>query len=239
MLETTECIPIENNGRSYTDCMEFSLLRFLHLILYSNEELESTGISHYKYSQNSNLNLSDDLIEYIKNNPEIHQKSVYYINSSGVQERELWSKFVSDRDYFQYYRTDGAELFTNIANIIIFCKRLLGIELDLNQDDEYILKELSNKLSIKNKKISISIESHDVTLIRANKSSITAYLSKEQEDIENLPNKFYPIVNERVLLNLQVGSYRYEWHLYGIYFKDKNIVSNNFITGHSVIMLKN
>lgn len=239
MLETTECIQIENNGRNYTDCMEFSLLRFLHLIMYSRDEIDLTGISHYKYSLNQNLNLSGDLLEYINSNPEIHQKSVYYTQSEGVHERGLWAKFVSDRDFFQYYRTDGAELFTNIDNIIIFCNRLLGINLDLNQDNEYVLQELSSKLSTKNKKIIVSIKSHDIILTRANKSSIIAYLSKEQEDIENLPNKMYPIVNEQTLLNLQIGLDKYEWHLYGIYFKDKSIVSNNFITGHSVIMLKN
>ena len=41
-LDTTECIMINNNGVKYTDCMEFSLLRFAHLLMADPEKIFKT-----------------------------------------------------------------------------------------------------------------------------------------------------------------------------------------------------
>jgi hypothetical protein len=71
MLETTECIPIRNNGRDYTDCMEFSLLRFLHMIFYSEYQIRKAGLSDYHLDLHPKLKLNQDLIEFVKTYPEI------------------------------------------------------------------------------------------------------------------------------------------------------------------------
>ena len=105
MLETTECIPIKNSGRNYTDCMEFSLLRFVHMIYYSKSE-DNPNIS--SYNQNITLHIHPDLRQFMNRFPQINIKGSYYLNGDGVIEREEWAKFVSDRPYFDYYRTDGA-----------------------------------------------------------------------------------------------------------------------------------
>jgi hypothetical protein len=42
-LETTECISINNNGKIYTDCMEFSLLRFLQIMMCDSGKVEKNG----------------------------------------------------------------------------------------------------------------------------------------------------------------------------------------------------
>jgi len=47
VLETTECIPINNGSITYTDCMEFSLLRFLQLLLYDPRQIGKDGFSFY------------------------------------------------------------------------------------------------------------------------------------------------------------------------------------------------
>lgn len=133
MLETTECIAIKNRGRDYTDCMEFSLLRFMHIIFYSESQMEFQGYSTYGLNLESTaFQPHPDLLAWMERFPRIYREASYYQEGDGVLEREAWAQFVSDRPYFEYYRTDGAELFTNIRNIAIFCKELLGmVELDL------------------------------------------------------------------------------------------------------------
>jgi hypothetical protein len=236
MLETTECIPIRNNGRDYTDCMEFSLLRFLHMIFYSEDQIRKAGLSDYHLDLHPKLKLNQDLIEFVKTYPEIYQSSDYYINSHGVKEREAWAKFISDRSYFEYYRTDGAELFTHVKNILILCKELLGINLDLTKDHKDNLKIVSSKLSTKNKIINIFINEEEKKVSSMPLSNIKKYLSKIQQDIYDLDNKNYNVSINNTLVSLQIGSNIYNWHLYEIYFQDNLPISNKFITGHSVII---
>ena len=128
MLETTECVQINNNERIYTDCMEFSLLRFLQLIMYDSNQI--TDISKSKYNLDIyNINDIDTLLitnfvelkSFIDNYPDIYKKAQYYLSDKiGLEQREEWSKLVSDREFFDYYRNDGAELFTSISNVINF-----------------------------------------------------------------------------------------------------------------------
>jgi hypothetical protein len=238
MLETTECIGIKNNGRNYTDCMEFSLLRFLHLIFYSESQLFLNKFSTYELDSNPNLKINSDLIKFIESNPKIYSNSTYYLNDKGVDERESWAKIVSDRDYFQYYRTDGAELFTNIKNILIFCYQMLGLELNLDYDDSNNLEILSKKISSEHKNISIKIFTQEKNVSKTHINNILNIISKEQDDMTNLPKKIYDVVTEKTVIDLQVNGYKYEWNLYGVYFLNETLVTNKFITGHSVITNK-
>jgi hypothetical protein len=110
-LETTECIEINNNGKLYTDCMEFSLLRLIQLLLFENKEV--VELDEWEYSKNIKYN--DEILEFIKKYPIIYRKAEYYLeNESGIQQRSDWASLVSDRNLLDYYRNDNAELFTSI-----------------------------------------------------------------------------------------------------------------------------
>ncbi len=236
MLETTECVSISNNGRDYTDCMEFSLLRFCQMVFYSQTEILDNKFSLFNTETNPKVNINDDLKNWISRYPKIYPKASHYYKKEGVMEREAWAQFVSDRTYFEYYRPDGAELFTNIHNIIVFCNELLGLNIDMDtNDDEFCLQMISNKLSVPTKKIEISIKEQTIIRKVLPISNIKCYLSKPQDDIHELKDGDYPIIFENCDLNLVIGNYNYTWTLYGVYFEDKNLVSNKFITGHSVI----
>ncbi len=239
MLETTECISISNNERSYTDCMEFSLLRFVHMIYYINPESDtstSTSTNTSTYNQNITLNINPDLSEFIQRFPIIHSKGNYYLNGDGVIERNAWAQFVSDRPYFDYYRTDGAELFTSIRNVIIFCKEMLGMDLDLTDDESDNLASISRNLVNSGANINMSINDETTTTTSMHINKIKMFLSKTQTDITTLKPNFYDVVITQSVLNLTVNNNQYKWNLYEVYFKDSKLVENKFITGHSVIM---
>ncbi len=234
MLETTECIPIQNNGRDYTDCMEFSLLRFLHLIFYSKDQIKENNYSEWVINQDNELiKINPDLNEWIKRFPKIYRNSSYYLGPDGKNEREEWAKFVSDRSYFDYYRCDGAELFTNIRNIIVLCKELLGINLDIDDDESNNLMKISKKLSeYTGKKIILLIEFEEYAVMEEKICNIKRLFSKPQPDIDNLDDIYYKIINKSSTLNLRIDEKLYDWSLTEVYFKENGIVSNKFITGH-------
>lgn len=238
MLETTECIPIRNKGRDYTDCMEFSLLRFAHMIFYSEKLLSSHDYSLWVFNPDSNLlKINHDLLKWISKYPNIYDEALYYTNKSqGVKEREHWAQFVSDRPYFEYYRTDSAELFTNVKNIIIFCKEILGIELYLENLESDNLRIISKTLSqYTGKKIKINVRYKEEEIIDMPIENIKRFLSKSQSDIDALENPTYKVISKRTILDLTINFIMYDWNLYEVYFLDEKLVSNKFITGHSVI----
>ena len=74
MLETSECIEITNNGRIYTDCMEFSLLRFLQLCTYDLDQIFTKKFSFYPDSIIHNELLSIFANKY----PIIYQDTAFY-----------------------------------------------------------------------------------------------------------------------------------------------------------------
>ncbi len=239
MLETTECISIKNLGRDYTDCMEFSLLRFTHMIFYSQEQIDKEKFSLWVFNSKSKLlNINKELLDWNSKYPNIYKEGSYYTStdSPGCIEREHWAQFVSDKPYFEYYRNDGAELFTNVKNIIIFCKEIFGIKLNLDDYEEDNLNLISKVLSeYTGKKIIISISSEENKSTNMDLNEIKRYISKPQTDIDNLKNPRYNITTKRTFLNLKINSILYEWTLLEVYFTNDNIVSNKFITGHSVI----
>jgi hypothetical protein len=142
-LETTECISIENNGRKYTDCMEFSLLRFLQMLTYDPtckvEDLEQIG-KHVMMSYISDMYENLQLKEFLQEYPHIYtsRKRYHHLVKEGLAQRAAWAKLVSDRgSNLDYYRNDQAELFTSVENIIKFIRTFfpeLDLDLDLNNN---------------------------------------------------------------------------------------------------------
>lgn len=230
MLETTECVQINNNGKIYTDCMEFSLLRFLHLILYIPEELKTIKKSKF----NTNYDITKDLKDFINFHPFIFPDADYYL-SGGIIERDEWAKFLSDRDFFDYYRNDQCELFTNISNIMKFFIKFFNMELNIN-NYELAFNKIAKTFSTPDKKISIDINFSKTNEIKMNMDNILKYLSRPEDKyiIENY-NKLYKIKQIYSRINIFINEDKYEWNLNELYFADDKLFENKFITGHSVI----
>ena len=244
-LETTECIEVDNFGKHYTDCMEFSLLRFIQMIFSSEKEINEELSSKYHIDLNHDLiEVHPDLQSYIERFPKIYKDGKYYLEGEGAKEREEWAKFVSNRTYFQYYRPDAAELFTNLYNIIMICKELLGMKLDLKDSEPDNIRIISKIISeYKGCKFKINIEDEVITTTYLPPKKILLFVSKTQPDFETLDKPKYSVITKQTVLHIMIENtiqkesyYEYNWNLYEVYFKDEGIVSNKFITGHSVII---
>lgn len=235
MLETTECIGITTKGRNYTDCMEFSLLRFLHICMYDKEQITNNGFSEFSNQSGCEDNL--EIMEFIKKYPKIYPDAEYYNwNSEGKKQRAEWSTFVSDRDFLDYYRNDGAELFTSVTNIIKFFNGFFNMELD-EKTPELSLDMIGKKFSNQNKSVNVKIKEIN-TKIKSDKiKNIMRYISRPDTEYKNYidDNEFYDVVESTTYLDIIVDGYVYYWMLYEIYFADSTLFSNKFITGHSVI----
>jgi len=227
VLEISECILINNNGRSYTDCMEFSLLRFMQLLVYDPKELsKELSLDNFCFYPNY---LKKKFIEFINKYPKIY-KCMDCINTN---ERQDWSIFVSDRNFFEYYRNDNAELFTNIKNILLFYINFFDLDLDLNNEQES-LNIISNKFSSKNKKIKINIKEKAENHKELKMKEIINMISRPDNEYEKLINKKFIVVERKTIIDIYINEHIYQWNLYEVFFSDK-LFKNNFITGHSII----
>lgn len=235
MLETSECIEISNNGRTYTDCMEFSLLRFLQLCTYDTNQIISNKHSFYPTEIIQNEMISSFIREY----PLIYPDSNFYdVSENGKKQREVWAKFVSDRDFLDYYRNDSAELFTSVENVIKFFNGFFQMNLDINKDKhQENLNKISKRFSNLNKNILLKIKSIDKQKNYLNMKQIIKYISRpESEYIKQIENsELYEIINSKTFINIEIDGHKYEWTLFEMYFSDYNLFENKFITGHSVI----
>lgn len=237
MLETTECIIVNNKGRKYTDCMEFSLLRFLHLLFFDEKEIQTNNFSKWNYDKNF---VHNDLQKFINKYPFIYRRGKYYEEIlKGKNEREKWSILVSDRNFFEYYRNDSSELFTNINNILLmfkhfFCLKLKITESEYNNDLNLIAKTFSTE----SKNIKFGIKSRNFNITNTTMQIINQYLSRIDEQyiskINN--NKIYKMIIKKTILDISINDDKYEWHLTE-YLLDQyhKEIDNKFITGHSVI----
>jgi len=237
VLETTECIKINNNGKSYTDCMEFSLLRFIQLLLFDLDEINESNKSLYP-----KIKYHDDISEFIKKYPIIYKNSEYYLEDDiGIKQRNDWATLVSDKDFLDYYRNDNSELFTSIINILKFLNGFFDLELDYNNITES-LEIISNKFSLPNKKITINLEEvkNNENLMKL--SDINKYISRPQTKSEidkfKIDSNKYNVVSKKSYINININDIEYEWMLFEMYFKDCTLFENKYITGHSVIIKK-
>ena len=231
-LETTECISIVNKGRSYTDCMEFSLLRFLQLLAHCPEQIEQSGYSDYSDKVNVGL-----IGEFIKAHGPIFKFEEYYLDekSPGVTERADWAEFVSDRDFLHYYRNDSAELFTSVANIIRFFNGFYNLDLSLAESDYgSSLKAIAKHFTTEQVKVSLKITDQVVNIRKLSMREIYRMLSRP-DDQYKLDNSIHSVCIANTTLGLGINDSNYIWTLYEVYFKDDKLFTNKYITGHSVI----
>jgi hypothetical protein len=233
MLETSECIEITNNGRTYTDCMEFSLLRFLQLCTYDLNQMITNNFSFYPNSIIYNNLLNNFINKY----PIIYQDTAFYeLSENGKLQRQSWANFVSDKNFLDYYRYDSAKLFTSVRNIIKFFNGFFRLALNINNHQES-LDKISKIFSNDKKKISLKIKYIDKQKMYLRMKEIMRYISRpETEYILHIKNKeLYEIITSKTFIDIKIDGFRYEWVLSEMYFSDPNLFENKFITGHSVI----
>jgi hypothetical protein len=259
MLKTSECVLINNKNRSYTDCMEWTLLRFMQILLCETTESNDSNDSNdsvYNYKinglENNLLNIDLQLKNYMSKYPNIYKNTNYYMSDEGINERAEWCELLSDHDnLFDYYRTDKAELFTCVKNILIFYKHFFGLDLDLSNgsvDDQTNLDIIANYFSeTTNKLIKLEIRTTEKENQKMSIDDMFMYLSKNdaefnaQRELDKRNNKKnrYKVVNSHTYIVITVNDSKYLWTLYELYINDTNLNFNNkFITGHSVISLR-
>jgi hypothetical protein len=222
-LDTTECISIVCNNQSYTDCMEFSLLRFAHLLMADPIEIKLYDKSKWMISNEQNP--SDEMKQFMEKYPFIYNDAKYYLNTNEAKEmRNEWSYLVSGKEYFEYYRDDQMELFTNIHNIKQFLTHVLGYP-----NPDKIFESLQSDIKTTHSK-------EDYTISEAIK-----WMSKDVSKYNEYNKKKYYIVHDncdRIKFKIKYDdnmSEEYLWQLRQIYFDSKYQIYNPFITGHSVI----
>ncbi len=239
MLETTECIGINSKGREYTDCMEFSLLRFLQLMLFSASQVSDQGSSSYPPKEDARLrDCSQDLLDYIHAHPTIEQSATHYnCSAEGKQERNDWAAFVSDRHFMEYYRNDRAELFTNISNIIRFYNGFFSLNLSI-ADHKASLNAIARHFSVEGgKQVEITLGATTSRQFNNTMEFYRAMVSRPDDEYASYCNngQRYPAKLKNTILYIMVDEQEYEWHLYEVCFEPSSPFRNKFITGHSVI----
>jgi len=254
MLEGTECIAIKNNGRNYTDCMEFSLLRFLQLLMYDKEQLcnylqssyvqkeliSEFNVAYVGKNQISNKSTYIELQEFIERYPNIYPYAKYYLsNQEGIKQREDWSKLVSDRDFFDYYRNDRAELFTSVENILNFFNGFFGMSLNICQEyHQQNLDIIVKKFSSSTKSIRIKKSEPIIEVKQMDVECAMRYLSRPDFDyIKHIYDETkHNVCFKTTKLFLWIDNYSYCWNLTEVYFENSELFENKFLTGHSVII---
>lgn len=234
MLETTECIPICNNGRTYTDCMEFSLLRFLHILMHDPIQMQKDSCSDYMTSEH--LNLNPELREFITKHSKIHCSARYYLSPAAEAERNEWATFVSGRGFFEYYRNDEAELFTNVRNVLQFLQHLVGLNVtyDAARDFNAVARAFASD--------SKHIQFYDISIDRVDYSmkmrDICRFLSKVDHGFTSKihQTKDYKVIRKTSYIPFAVNNAHYQWELTELLIDDDSF-DNKFITGHSFIRM--
>ena len=254
ILETTECIPIHNQQKRYFDCMEFSLLRFLH-ILCSHEQEENGNEFFYQVPSELEDDLDIELSIYMDKYPIIFLSADYYAeNIEGRNERVKWANFVSNRSCFEYFRNDYAELFPNLYNIFQFYQNFFQLPLlslatrNLNDPETKALIQenfqvLSTAFSTPQKKFQFEILSYSSDINRSSFPEILHTLSREDEEYSQseLINSTYPIpfIESETIIGIFINEKLcYKWYLTEVYFdQEKYSFKNPLLDGHSIIHL--
>lgn len=230
VLETTECIIIDNNGKIYTDCMEFSLLRFIHMLHYEPSDLSFFGYSNYKNIESC----KDYLLDFIKKYPLIYPKANYYLKEDGTIERNEWATFVSDKDFLDYYRNDKAELFTSVENIIKFFNGFYNMDLDID-NQQLSLNSIAEYFTTENKKISLKINNNSKNQILLYMSDFMCYISRPETEYCLDDPTIYKVIDSKTSIYIKINDDEYLWMLSEMYISDSDTHKNKYITGHSVI----
>ncbi len=228
MLETTECVLINNNGNTYTDCMEFSLLRFLQLLLYDSKEIHQQHSSPYpKLNQYHSI-----MKKHISMYPIIYKNASHYLEN--IDEREKWAILLSNLDLI-YYRNDNCELYTNTKNIYLFLNLFLSMKLDSDEDDSKNLEIISKQFTNKKKKVCLSIKENTVQKKEMPMKEIIGLLSRPDNELLHHIHKKEYVTTISNTISILIDDQHYEWKLTQVTI-DHSKYSNRFITGHSVII---
>ena len=233
MLETGECILINNQNRVYTDCMEFSLLRFLQLLTCDVNQLKINGFSDYNINR---IVLNNKLKNFIDNFPKIYKLLENY--EYNVKERSKWSETISDMNTIDYYRNDKSELFTSVENIFNFFETFVNINELKNMGDELSFQEkfdmIAYYFSTNDKEIKIVLENSSTKISKVNMKTIISQVSRPDNEYIKYLNQVFNVVDRNTTIYIFVNNKIYEWSLWEKFIVDDKI-KNKFITGHSVI----
>jgi hypothetical protein len=66
-------------------------------------------------------------------------------------------------------------------------------------------------------------------------NQIYELISRPEDEIKP-DKKNYDIVIANTVIRITIENNEYDWKLYEVYFKDKEVFTNHYITGHSVIV---
>eukprot|EP01038_Epipyxis_sp_PR26KG_P014126 gene14126-18954_t len=237
-LKTSECRFISNKSREYTDCMEFSLLRFLQLLGYDEGQMINDRQSSYSENIKSICsNIDNDLLEFINKYPFIYSETQPYISKDGIQQRSDWAEFVSDRKFLDYYRNDNAELFTSIENIFQFFNGFFQLDLLLENNPQENFDKIASTFSNNNKNIIININKIESYSMNKCMLDILDMISRPDDEYIKFvdDDTLYEIKVSTSYIDMNIDKYDYKWILYEVYFNNNDNISNKFITGHSVI----
>lgn len=229
VLETSECIPIQNDNITYTDCMEFSLLRFMQLLLYDAKQMSKEGFSHYPKDMGR-------LQEFVRKYNKIYKESGYYLGDAGKEEREEWACFLSRLDFMIYYRNDDCELFTCLENIYRFCNAFLGMKLVIDNEDQN-LQLIAQKFSNRNKNIILLVKERRIGKKEMKMKEIMDLLLRPDCEYFKQMEKRHFVTNTKTVIYICINNvHKYEWTITETYFDGQCEYANRYITGHSVIV---
>ena len=142
---------VDYNGEkiSYTDCMEFSVLRFMQVVLHDAATLGADGFPTRVDLELVNARCHPDVVRFFTSHPAILDAIEYDPNGSGFAARQAWARLVTRRPFFSYKRStsgiyrndvfDGIvtqpkgdawvfELEPCVGNVIAACRYFLGVD---------------------------------------------------------------------------------------------------------------
>jgi hypothetical protein len=227
MLETNESILVINSNFPNTDSMEFSLLRFLQLLLYDPKQITTDGFSYYPV----NIKCNEDLHYHMKEYPKIFNDIKYFL-TEGKIELSDWTLLLGGLPCFEYFSNDKCELFTNIENIYHFFNSFLYMNLDIRAGDQN-LEIISKKFSTINKKIRCSLKQRTITREKMSRKEIVDLQYNNDNEYQNDSNDKYDVIQRDTVILICINDIKYEWNLFETYF-DKD--SHRYIKGHSLIV---
>ncbi len=189
-----------NKDIEVDDCFELSLLRFLHLIFGSNGVINYTNLEKY---MDLTKKPCDDLNDFFLDNPGILNDPMYYYSDAGVNLRKKWVELLSERDFFEYKKSDYLinSTIKNFFNFMenFFPKLRVNRELSNNFLIEDIYSQLNfnwDSLELKygefQKVIGTSIHQSSIQNIVINKTPVFVWeMSIIKEVIEDNPVEVY------------------------------------------------
>ena len=139
----------------YPDCMETSVLRFLHILL-KNEDNEGNMIvdlERLKLCLDMDLEQCKDVYEFFTKYNLIREYSLEYYYDEGLDERSEWCSLLHFRPGFNYVH-DQYEIKATMKNLLNFFKLFfpetgIDYDIDYNSDEEFsvLLETIYNRIS--------------------------------------------------------------------------------------------